>query len=334
MALIKHALIRYRALDGCFRNHKAKYNIKGLIEAVNRALEEYDPSTNGVGRSTVYEDIEFMESSDGWDIELERYKEGRTVYMRYVDADFSINNMPLNATEANTLKEAIELLSQFKGMPQFQWIEEMIPKLQQGIKPEIENAIMSFDANQYLKGIEWLGQLHNSILYKKSLEIEYKDFKSSEPYTLQIHPYYLKQFNNRWFLFGLNHITGRIWNLALDRVESIKDSKLRYTPNNTIDWNEYFDDIIGVTKPENGKVEKIELLFNEQRAQYVLTKPLHGSQKTKQTKDGLQVTLELIINKELVSTILYYGKDVTVLNPEGLKTEILTNYRSALNNYQ
>lgn len=33
----------------------------------------------------------------------------------------------------------------------------------------------------------------------------------------------------------------------------------------TINWMDYFDDIIGVTKPEGVEVEKIKLKFFEQR---------------------------------------------------------------------
>lgn len=335
MSKNKYALIRYKALDNCFRNHRIRYDIHKLIEAVNSALERYDSGTNGVGRSTIYDDIAFMESSDGWNIELERVKEGKVVYMRYASPNFSINNMPLNEVEIGTLKETIGLLAQFKGMPQFEWIEEILPKLEQGIAIEKKKAVISFDSNQYLKGIEWLGILYNAITYKRALNITYKDFKSPEPYIIEIHPYYLKQYNNRWFLLGLNKEKSvSNWTMALDRIEEIKEIKTKYIANKSIDWNEYFEDIVGVTKPTGQKTEKVELLFNNNRAQYIVTKPMHGSQKHKATVDGLLVTMDLIINNEIMGLILSYGRDVVVLKPQSLRKNIRQTLSAAIEKYQ
>jgi len=274
-----------------------------------------------------------MKSADGYNIDLdEDYKDGKTRYYRYSDPDFSINNMPLSETDVNHLKEAMILLSQFKGMPQFEWVEEVIPKLQQGIIPEKQKTIMSFDANQYLKGIEWLGDLYNAIAYKKVMNITYQDFKAPEPYMLEIHPYYLKQYNNRWFLFGFNPKHERaLWNPALDRIVAIKESKSKHKPNKDIDWEDYFDDIIGVTKPEKSKVEKIELLFTPISAQYVLTKPIHGSQKKlKDNEDGLLIGLEVMVNTELINLILSFGERVKVIKPASLKTDIQKRLAVAL----
>jgi hypothetical protein len=96
MATNKNALIRYKVLDNCFRNLGKRYFIGDLIEACKKVLTEIDPETNGISRRQIFEDIAFMESKEGWVIELTRYREGKKVYYRYTDINFSINNMPLN----------------------------------------------------------------------------------------------------------------------------------------------------------------------------------------------------------------------------------------------
>jgi hypothetical protein len=116
------------------------------------------------------------------------------MYYRYVDPNFSINNMPLNEIEINRLMEAVDTLSQFKGMPQFKWLNELVPKLQQGISIKKE-IIIEFDNNEYLKGIDYLGQIYNAIYYKKVLLIEYQPFESESSINFTIHPHYLKQYN-------------------------------------------------------------------------------------------------------------------------------------------
>jgi predicted DNA-binding transcriptional regulator YafY len=295
MATNKNALVRYKILDKCFRNTGRRYFIDDLIDECNKALSNIDSESTGISRRQIFEDISFMESEEGWSIELDKSRDGRKVYYRYNDTSFSINNMPLNEVEVNQLKSAIDILSQFKGMPQFEWMHELVPKLQQGTVAEEKKTIMEFDNNQYLKGIEHLGPLYNAILYKKALTISYQPFESDQPYDVTLHPYYLKQYNNRWFLFGYNPDKSKYdWNLALDRIASVAETKGKYQKNTEINWSEYFEDIIGVTKPITLEVETVILNFSERSAKYIESKPLHGSQKSKWiAEDTLEVSLEV-----------------------------------------
>lgn len=331
MATNKNALIRYKVLDNCFRNSGKRYFINDLIDECDRVLSEIDPNFSGISRRQIFEDISFMESSEGWAIELEKIRDGKKVFYRYSNPSFSINNMPLNEVEINQLQSALDILSQFKGMPQFEWVHELVPKLKQGLVHEKKTeSIIEFDNNQYLKGIENLGILHNAIHYKKVLQIKYQTFESDLPFELILHPYYLKQYNNRWFLFGYNPENGKSdWNLALDRILNIAESKEKYKKNSQIDWSEFFEDVIGVTKPIDSKIENITLRFYGRTGKYIESKPLHGSQKSVWIESNiLEVHLKLFINYELEHLILSYAESVKVMEPKSLADKIkirLTN---------
>lgn len=337
MATNKNALIRYKVLDNCFRNPGRRYFIDNLIAECDSVLLEIDPESNGISRRQIFEDIAFMESKEGWEIELAKLRDGKKVYYRYLDTSFSINNMPLNEVEINQLKAAVDILSQFKGMPQFEWVNELVPKLKQGLSSE-ETAvtIMEFDSNQYLKGIENLGPLHNAIYYKKVLSIGYQPFDHAEPSEVIIHPYFLKQYNNRWFLFGFNPEKDKYdWNLAIDRIVAIKEIRGQYQKNTTVDWREYFEDIIGVTKPHDAGIEHVILHFTGKTGNYIETKPLHGSQKAKWIDENtLEVRLDLIINYELERLILSYADSVIVLKPQRLVVSVISKLNQALKRYQ
>ena len=336
MATNKNALLRYKIFDNCFRNTGRKYFIQDLIDECNKVLLEIDPDSKGISRRQIFEDITFMESSEGWGIELVRKRDNKRVYYRYEDTSFSINNMPLNEVEVNQLKSAVEILSQFKGMPQFEWIHELLPKLNQGISlGQAENVIMEFDANQYLKGIEYLGTLHNAIYYKKILQVNYQPYISDSPSEVIIHPYYLKQYNNRWFLFGYNPEVDRYdWNLALDRMVDIKELEGEYENNTQIDWSYYFEDIIGVTKPQDSEIEEIVLHFRGITGKYMESKPIHGSQRSSWlAPELLEVKLELVINFEFKRLILSYADNVKVVKPDSLKQEIAGKLEKACAQY-
>jgi predicted DNA-binding transcriptional regulator YafY len=336
MSVNKNALIRYKVLDSCFRNPGRRFFIDDLISECDKVLAEIDPDSNGISRRTIFEDIKFMESSDGWLIDLLRLKDNRKVFYRYADTNFSINNMPLNEVEINQIRSAISILSQFKGMPQFEWISELLPKLQQGISHKDDSAIMEFENNEFLKGIDFLGDLYNAIHYKTVLKIIYQPFQDEKAIELILHPFFLKQYNNRWFLFGYNPEHKKTdWNLALDRIINIKVTQFKYINNQEIDWSEYFDDIIGVTKTEGLVQEKVKLHFYGLTGKYMETKPIHGSQKTKWLDENtLELNIKVILNYELERLILSYADAVKVVEPANLAERILKRQNDASKLYK
>ena len=86
--------------------------------------------TDSVSRRTVFDDITFMESSQGWSIPLERIKDGKKVYYRYKYKDFTINNKELTADEISQLKTTIMTISRYRGLPSTEWLEDVISNLE------------------------------------------------------------------------------------------------------------------------------------------------------------------------------------------------------------
>ena len=333
MATNKNAQIRYKILDNCFRNNGRRYFIEDLILECDKKLSEIDTNSKGISRRQIFDDINFMESSEGWEIDLLRLKENKRVYYRYTDTSFSINNMPLNETEINRLQTVLQTISQFKGMPQFEWMYELLPKLKQGSATASPNTIMEFENNQDLKGIEYIGVLYDAILYKKVLKIEYlQSFENKV--QLIIHPYYLKHYNRRWFLFGYNPETEKYdWNLALDRILGIEEIRSSYILS-TIDWSEYFDDIIGVSKPTDANLEKITLHFYGKTGHYIESNPIHAYQKHRWLdSQTLEVDLELYFNYELERLILSYADSVKVIEPQSLIDRIKERIEKGISQY-
>lgn len=335
MATNKHATIRYHALDQCFSNPGRKYFIEDLIEACNSALYEYAGILDGVKRRQIFDDIKFMESEQGWSIPLDRVRYGKRVYYRYSDKNFSIKNQSINESEANQLIETLSILNRFKGMPQFEWMEELLVRIESAFKLKTNSRpIVSFEQNPYLKGMNFFTELFNAIHYKKVLEINYQSFKKKKSQKISLHPYYLKQYNNRWFLFGLNEHTNSISNLALDRIVDIKESSKSYIENETIDFEEYFDDVVGVTVLKNREPVKVMLRVSNELFPYIESKPIHGSQKIKQrTEEYTIIELLVQLNYELISLIFSYGEAIIVQEPEELKTIIKTKAERVLRNY-
>ena len=337
MAVTKNPLIRYKILDACFRNPYKKFSKEILLETLNEKLMElFDDESHCIKLRQMQDDIAFMKSAEGWSIELAEEFESKKRIFRYEDLNFSINNAPLNEIELSEFQSAIHVLSQFEGMPQFEGIQEIIAKLKYDLKADnTKQPFIGFDTNQDLKGMEHFSLLYNTTQKQLPLQITYRDFKSEQPYTFTLHTYYLKQYNNRWFLFGLHEETMKPdWNVAIDRIVLIEMSHAKFTPNITIDWQDYFSDMIGVSKPIDGKLKEIILHFNQLTGKYMENKPIHETQKHKWlNEETLEVKIKVIPNYELERLILSYGDSVKVIEPLYLKNQIIIRLQKCINQY-
>lgn len=337
MAITKKPLIRYKILDACFRNPYKNFTKELLLEKVNQELFEImDDESHCIKLRQLQDDIAFMKSSEGWGIELAEEFDGKRRIYRYEDLNFSINNAPLNDIEMDEFKSAIQVLAQFEGMPQFGGIQEIIAKLKYDLKGTTETKpFIGFDSNQDLKGIEHFSFLYNAVQNKVPLKIVYKDFKIEEPYTYILHPYYLKQYNNRWFLFGLHQDSGKLdYNVAIDRIVTIEASNELFIPNTEIDWQEYFSDMIGVSKPVDGTIEEVILHFNQLTGRYMENKSIHETQKHKWIDENtLEVKIKVYLNYELERLILSNGESVKVISPQQLKDKLLKRIQNSILNY-
>ena len=325
MAKNKAAIVRYRTIDRCLRDTKRKYGIQDLIRECSEALSNALSEETKVSRRQIYDDLNYMESEMGYQAIIDHIYEGRNVYYRYNDPNFSIEKMPLNDAEIDQLKETVVMLNRFKGMPHFEWMNEIISKLEDAfqLKGNTESVI-SFEQNPDLKGIENITPLFDAIVHKRVLSITYQSFYREKPETYEYHPYFLKQYNNRWFLFGLNADKNKITNYPLDRILNIAILDTAYIEKDEdLDMEEYFDEIIGVTFPkeeEKRKVANIVLKFHKDLYPYIKNKPFHYTQHS--YDDECKITFKVIPNIELTSLILSYGSQVEVLEPQSLRDEI------------
>ncbi len=335
----KNAVIRYRVLDRCFRNTGRRYYIDDLIGACSDVLSEMSPEDVSISRRTILNDIAFMESEAGWgsrgiDILHIKDEDGRRVYYRYADTSFSIDNTPLTTVEISQLHSAIETLAQFKGLPQFEWMGDILQKLECSTD-EAASAIIGFDSNPYLKGIEYVGDIYKAIKEQQVLSVRYRAFGWDKDETFVFHPYYLKQYNNRWFVFGYNATYGAAeWNFAVDRIEAAEPLPHEQYIASETDWEEFFSDIIGVSNTKDTQPEEIILHCYGKCGKYIENKPIHESQRHKWiATDCLEVRLQLKPNFELESYILGQADGIKVVSPQWLQDKIIRQLMAAIELY-
>jgi predicted DNA-binding transcriptional regulator YafY len=336
MAQNKNALIRYKTIDKCLQNKYRTWTLEDLIEACSKALFEYEDKENSVSKRTIQLDIQTMRSEKlGYNAPIIVYDKK---YYKYEDDDFTITDIPLTETDINVLSETVSMLKQFKDFSLFSDVSDILQRLEDKIYAEKSHTrpVIYLDKNENLKGLHFLDEIYQAIIKKIVLVITYKSFKSKEEQKFNFHPFILKEFNNRWFLVGKKKGSQPITNLALDRIVSIDfDFNLSYLEED-FDAEKFYKDVVGVTVNQGLKPKIIELCIDVENAPYVLTKPLHHSQKLeKENEDGsIIITLKLKINYEIERLLMGFGEGLEILKPEGLRKRIKEKFRRALEQYK
>lgn len=331
MAQTKNALIRQRVIDRCLRSPK-QYSIMDMMEKCNIALEEagYKPVTS---KNTILEDLRGIESNFP-EARIIQRKSGRYLFYEYEDKNFSIYNIPLDDDGMAKLAQTIFILSKFEGMPNFEWIDEMINHFKSTLNiPTTKDSVVGFDDNIYLRNRNHFSRLFSAIIAEQSLIITYRPF-GKEPIVYDFHPYYLKQYNKRWFLFGCVDGKSNLSNFPLDRIENISNSTVPYVPNTRFDFNDLFEDVIGVSNLFDD-VDVINFSVSSQSLDYIQTKPILPNQKPIEKRENETIfEIKTIINRELIQLLLSYGSAITVLKPQKLVDMISMEVSKTLKNYQ
>ncbi|WP_419868324.1 helix-turn-helix transcriptional regulator [Chryseobacterium sp. CT-SW4] len=331
MSSNKNALIRYKTLDRCLKNKYRKYTLEDLIDECSEALFEYEGKESYVSKRTIQLDLQNMRSEKfGYEAPIEVYERK---YYRYSDPDYSIHNISVNESDLKAMNNAIQILKQFKDFSMFKEMNGVIQKLEDSVHSTTQKSIIHLDKNEQLKGLEHIDVLYEAILNKKVLKILYKSFTAREPNAFVIHPQLLKEYNNRWFLICL--YKGKMYNLALDRMEEISvEEKLSYIDKH-IDGDEYFKNIVGVTVSETMAPRNVIFFVDTSNAPYVKTKPLHASQEImSETPGGTLFKICVQINYELERLLLGFGESLTVHQPKKLRLRMEEKFKSAQQNYE
>lgn len=334
MPINKLALVRYKTIDNCLQNRFRKWTLEDLMEACSDALYEYEGITKGISKRTIQLDLQNMRSEKlGYNAPVIVTDKK---YYSYDEKNYSITNSPITQQDLGTLNEVLHILKQFNGFGYFQELNGMVTRLEDKLYKQQHKgkSYIDFEKNELLKGLKHIDPLHKSIINKKTIEISYQSFKARVPQIIVFYPYLLKEYRNRWFVLGANKKGNATIILALDRIEQFKELNAEKYHKAEFDLNTYFKDVIGVSKMPNQTPQLIVIKIIREHAPYIITKPLHPSQKIlKVDPDGTIFSIEVIWNFELEREILGFGEQVKILSPKRLSGKIQSRMKLTLAKY-
>lgn len=330
MATNKHASIRYEVLDRCLQKRSEENTQEYLRHLCCDAIAEQDPKYEEaeISLRTFRSDIAYLKSlAAKHNVDIENHLGSNGYYYFYSQSDYSIYMNELNDSEVGQLKCAMKLLSRFKGLPEYDSIADLSANLEK--KYGIVSSGQTYVEYEHVEstGEELMADICNCIIKQQPIKITYMPYGKPEKEWI-IHPYLLKEYNNRWFLFGYNETEKKISNVPLDRIcpdyEYVPNV---FIPNTFADFGEFFSDVVGVTVNKS-KPALIKLRASKDRYPYIESKPIHSSQLLVDAKKWI-FTIKVIPNKELDSLILSFGNDLEVLSPKRYREHIKQKLASA-----
>ena len=332
MSTVDDKLLRYEVLNRCLRDIFREYTIDNLVDEVNIALRNAYDKTASISKRTIQDDLAQLQLPP-YSIKLnETLKKGRKKIYRYSDPDYTLQMFHMTDKERNKVKEAIRVLRNYEGEPLYDWARSFLIQVAGGLLTDDKRSVVSFQTNPDLKGLQHFSKLLQAILSKRVLKLEYTPY-GKDSYSVTIFPYHLKQYNDRWYLIAKNLGYDSLALYALDRIDGFREVSLKYREPD-IDFEEYFDDIIGVTLPEKSEAVDVILRVSNDRFNYIRTKPIHLSQRiVSEEKHFTTISINVKINRELIAKILSFDSDMEVVSPASLRTEMIKIIRDMNNLY-
>lgn len=323
----KYALLRYRIIDRCLRNARKPYPSK---EDLRAACEEalYGSEGEHISMSTIDKDIWAMrnEGELGYYAPIKFDKE-RGGYL-YEDPEYTITEVPLTDDDLDAIRVAAATLYQFKDVPIFDQFEAAIEKIMDRMKisaadtAKKENEIIRFERQAGYKGSEFLEPLFRACSNKTVVKMQYQKFGNEDRQEYEFAPYIIKEYRNRWYVIGKEYEKNALRTFSLDRVVEVTETGEAFRPDPEFDAQTFFSHSVGITVTTE-KPEEVELWFSPRITPYILTQPIHSSQRVVKQDDGsLVIHLKVLVTIELISTILGFGDDVKVNAPGHLKSKV------------
>ena len=283
-----------------------------------RTLSEIleDPQIDDISVRLLRDNLKELEEKYGAVYEPTLHR-GRERLWRYKDTNYSI--MQQTSKDMEVIRQSLENLNLFKGDPRYDMLRFYLMGLQKGISETGLN-FMSFDNNNEVVGLENVEPILEAITRKYPLKLCYKPFNKDE-FVVKIHPYHLRQYNKRWFVFAYSEEQKEIQNYPLDRIVKLKHLSKPYIETD-VDFEEFFEDIVGVSNYKGHFAEKVVLKVSNKSIDYIRTKPIHGSQtelKELRTESDAFFQLKLKINTELEMLLFSYSDAIEVIEPLWLR---------------
>lgn len=337
------AMHRYHIIDRCLTNSYQTYpSMEKLIAEIKKELGY------SVSKETIQKDIAHMKrplKEGGFEAPIKFSKLNNGYYYNpEIDPDYTIRKFGLNEKSLEIIEVAAGVLKRFKGIMASDSFNQTLNHLYASLNmertaqsKELGNIILPQDTT-YLRGMESFDIFVSAIRNKRPISFVHYSYQSQIFKANIIHPYLLKESNNRWYLVGYSEEHKELRYFGIDRIYDPLIINKRFIENKDGDLTTLFSNKIGLNTVRGRdayKHENIKIWISRNLSNYFKSMPIHHTQKIDEP-DGngdIIISLELVPTYELISLVLSYGTNAELLEPKWLRKEIEKELKHTTSKY-
>ena len=313
-----NALLRHRVIDACLRDTSRKYTLPDLIDACSKAINARYGNKKGtkVSVRSLQLDLQIMRcKKKGYGAPIVVYNHK---YYKYKDPNFCIVNAQVGKEHLQNISEITDTLQHYASFRELSGIKNIAEVLQEEVNAKLQkrSSVVASEPRRNPLGLEYFDTIHDAIINRKALCIGYFSSRSNNIMSIIFYPFYLKEYKGRWFALGYKDGLQGVYKLPLDRIRDYSYSILPFPEEFSFNPDEYFHDIIGVTKL-TGDVKEVRFLVRNKLAPFIKLNPLHHSQKLvyRHENGDVEFTVNIIPNREFFDLLFELQPNIQVISP-------------------
>ena len=169
---------------------------------------------------------------------------------------------------------------------------------------------------------EWFQAVAGATANRRQIRISYYNRSRDESSERTLSPQRLVHYRDNWYLDAWCHLRKGLRTFALDSIESVHAVDKPARSLSSEELNEHYSSAYGIF---SGKARNRAVLrFDTERARWVSKEQWHPHQLGEWHEDGsYRLTVPYNNPTELVMDILRHGRHVEVLEPKGLREQVV-----------
>ena len=318
MPINKSAYRRYQIIDKLVRNKMKRFPT--MTEIIDACWEKLKIDTSP---ETIQKDIAKMRESppEGFDAPI--YYDYKGKGYAYSDPDYELGGVSLTDIDIETIRESIEFIQTIGGSRISEKFNHAMEKI---LSTSLEfstgntkQAILQTMNPPRSRGFEHFDLFYQACREKTPVSLVHYSYKKRNFSALTIHPFMIKEFENKWYVMGFSEKHNQIRTFGLDRVFDPFLLKKKYIPVEKSAREKEAHDYYGVFPIPNQKKQGVKIHVSALVTNYFEAYPIHESQLIKKEESGSSViSYNLIPTIELTRLFLSHGYHVKVIEPKWL----------------
>ena len=311
----KSAFRRYKVIDSLLHNKMRRYPTMDVIIKACWQKLDYWPS-----KETIQKDMANMKSPhpDGFDAPIQ-FNRTHLGY-EYTDLNYTLAGITMRPEDLEALHEAVDVIQAIGGSKISDKFNHAVEKLFSASlekkHDEKRKPILQTMTPPVSRGFEFFDLFYTACNEKKPVSFIHFSYKKRKFNHIVIHPFLIKEFDNRWYIIGYSELHKNVRSFGLDRISDPILLKRDFIETDINQIQSFLQDVYGVFPIPKSKKEHIEIHVSQLATHYFQAYPLHQSQKIIKNEDGSSViTYEIIPSVELARYFLSQGSHVEVLKP-------------------